>query len=202
MLPIKDLLVLVILGYLFFKIIQKILKSLCGTVSQSNHEDSTATIVSTQNKKVANIEKFQSLRKINNDLYLVFPGPYTETVYRTSTLTEPIKSLVENLVDPIIKYLNLGRDCHFTLGTIVYVVAQEYQDGSIYTMEFVIMDHSQPVSGVIKMEVVINSQDLIHINYVKLVNDDGSFANHLDNNLDKKPTNTKDLKKTILPIPN
>lgn len=203
MLPINDLLVLVILGYLLFKIIQIILKCFCGTASPSNQEETTtATTSYTQTKKQTNIEKFQSLQKINNDLYLVFPGPSTETVYRTSTLTEPIKSLVENLVDPIIKYLNHGEDCHFTLGTIVYVVAQEYQDGSIYTMEFVIMDDSQPVSAVIKMEVVINSQDLVHINYVKLVNDDGSFANRLDHNLDKKTTNTKDLKKTILPIPN
>ncbi len=203
MLPINDLLILVILGYLLFKIIQIIIKSCRGKVHPSPHEDTTkATTASTETKKQTNIEKFQSLQKINNDLYLVFPGPSTEMVYRTSTLTESIKSLVENLADPIIKYLNQCEDCHFTLGTIVYVVAQEYQDGSIYTMEFVIMDHSHPVSAVIKMEVVINSQDLIHINYVKLVNDDGSSTNHLDHNLDKKPINTKDLKKTILPIPN
>ncbi len=180
----KDFLILLILTYLVVKVIINIYYTFRG-IEDPIHDINYTTSENTRLEQFHNEIIGNSLNSLNNQLYLTFPGPYQETIYRPATINSTILNMIHYLTKPIIKHLNKQEGYQFILGNIIYIICREYDVGSIYFMELVLIDGHKPISVILKLEHVIYGDGNGHINHVTIKNN--SSQPGLMPSMEKKP---------------
>ncbi len=162
------------------------------------------------NNKETKIEKFShsnqhndfkdTIDELNSNFIITFPGEPKVKIYKVPTIDDTLILDIYKITRPIINFINIKQGYNFIIGNIIYIVIKEYDIGTVYNMELVLIDNVGPITLIIILEIILMNNEFTHINYIYIKNNIKNKENHnLLNNIGKITT-IKTLKETLLPI--